>query len=200
MIIVGLDLSLTGSGVAVLDTASRGWIVALERSRPEARIPTPGRSPRARTVDKGISAVWDRGNRIAALADRILALLPQRIDLAVIEGPSHASTGGQPHERGGLWWAVATDLLRRGVPLAEVAPRQRALYATGRGDAAKASVVADSVPRYELGTRNDNIVDAVLLAAMGARALGEPVDDLTEPHTLALRHVAWPHSHRKADR
>lgn len=196
MIVVGIDPSLAGTGLALINTLdSLDRVLVREGSRPPKRIPTPGRSPRARTKDKGVTPIWATAERISDLAGRILAHVAEvEIDLAVIEAPSFGSAvGGLTHERGGLYWILACTLRTWGVPLAAVPPRSRALYATGDGAAAKPSVVRDSVPRYQLPTRDDNMVDAFVLAAMGCRALGEPIDlDLDAPHTLALNTVPWP--------
>lgn len=185
MIVAGLDLSLTGTGVALVDTRHATMpVYFVEGSPPPADAPGYDRA-----------SVADRAERLAVLADRILAdLLLLPLDLAVLEGPAMHSRHGQPHERGGLWWMVADGLRVRGVPLAEVAPTARAQYATGAGNAAKASVLAASVAAYQLRTRDHNVADAVILAAMGARYLGEPIErhHLNPRQIGALDRALWP--------
>lgn len=181
----GLDLSLTGTGVAVVDTTWR-WapLLFLEGSPPPEDAPGYDRPD-----------VAARAERIAVLAERIVADLGHLpLDLAVLEGPSLHSRHGQPHERSGLWWAVAEGLRFAGVPLAEVAPTARALYATGAGNAHKQSVLAASVATYQLRTRNHNIADAMILAAMGARHLGQPIEarPLNARQIGALDRALWP--------
>lgn len=196
MIVLGLDLSLVSSGIAVVDTKKPAdRLLFREGTRALPRVPTPGRSPKARTKDRGLVPVWDRAKRIADLADRILLdvnHLP--LDLAVVEAPSFGSpTSGAAHERSGLFWTVVGSLRSVGVPVAEVAPKSRALYATGDGAADKKSVVDATVARYGLGTRDDNIVDAFVLAAMGCHAYFRPLDrHTTEVQAAALRGVIWP--------
>lgn len=183
MIVAGLDLSLRGTGVAVVDTTQR-WLPLLFLEG----------SPAPDTADGERPGVAVRAERVALLAERILAdLAPLPLDLAVLEGPVLSVRHGLQHERAGLWWMVAEGLRRRGVPTAEVAPTGRAVYATGRRNASKPSVVAATVPRYGLHPRNDNIADAMILAAMGARYLGHAIDDPLPPrHTAALHRVLWP--------
>ena len=82
----------------------------------------------------------------------------------------------------------------RSCPVVEVAPKARAKYATGNGNSDKAAVMAAARVTYPHVTfRNDNECDALILAAMGARAIARPIDDgLPERHTNALRNVHWP--------
>jgi hypothetical protein len=67
-------------------------------------------------------------------------------------------------------------------------------YATGKGMIAKDAVLAAVVRRY-VGidvTCNDE-ADALILAAMGARHLGQPIEDsLPLTHLAAMDNVHWP--------
>lgn len=171
MRVVGLDPSLTGFGVALVED---------------------GRVLDARRLPVGTS----RGHvRLERLLDA-LAPLTVGAHLAVIEGPSFrsasvAQTGH--HERAGLWWLLAHAMWIDATPYAVVAPATRAKYATGSGTAGKADVVAAVSARWGIGTVvDDNVADALVLAAMGARALGEPVDvDPPERALLAMEAVDW---------
>ena len=190
MIVGGFDLSMTGAGVVYVDTLTRMIQPNLLRSKPGPRSPTPAH--KGRKPDRGIFPVWDRAARIDRLAAQIAFSLPNVIDLAVIEAPSFASVGGFPHERSGLWWKVVTHLAGR-CQVVEVAPSSRAKYATGSGSAGKASVVAAMVDRYSLSYRDDNLVDATALAAMGCRHLGYPLEtNLPASHLDAMNGVLWP--------
>jgi crossover junction endodeoxyribonuclease RuvC len=198
VIVAGFDLSLTGAGVVVLNTTRGGFVLqAREGSKPTPRVPTPGRSPRAKTRDKGVIPLTGSASRLTDLAARITARVEDfPLDLAVIEGPSLYSRGGLMHERSGLFWMVATALHAR-CPIAEVSPRGRAQYGTGNGAAEKDAVKAEARARYQLAYDDDNIADAAILAAMGARAYGHPIEsDLPESHSLALRAVVWPRIER----
>ena len=69
-----------------------------------------------------------------------------------------------------------------------VPPKTRAKYATGNGGADKRAVLAAVRAAYPQFTiRNDNEADAVVLAAIGARSLGHPIDDLPASHLAALK-------------
>ena len=71
-------------------------------------------------------------------------------------------------------------------------------HATGKGNADKATVEAAVRERYTSvdwpDGKCDDIADAVLLASMAARYLGQPVepDRLPDSHTRALAGAEWP--------
>ena len=145
--------------------------------------------------------------RINYVSDRVLTTLkwwwlqPGGIDLLVIESPSHSSKFGNPHERAGLWWDVYRWAFGLEIPIATVAPPTRAKYITGSGRSDKKVVLAHAIERYVgEGTpriTNDDIADAVGLADMGARWLGEPVvpDELMPAANLeAMGGAKWPTS------
>jgi crossover junction endodeoxyribonuclease RuvC len=191
VIIAGLDLSLTGAGVVILDTKRPNDLdFHLVSSPAPARVPTPGH--KGKKKDAGIQPVWDRAARLRKLARSIVVKVPAYADIVAIEAPSFASKFGSPHERSGLWWMVATMMDPYG-QLVEIPPSSRALYATGDGRADKPKVVAHAVPRYLLPFKNNNIVDAYVLAEMAAHAAGHPTpSDLPDHNATALRNVLWP--------
>lgn len=158
--IVGLDLSLTSSGVAVL---ADGEVTV----------------SRVRSVGKKGDSLLARGRRLNRLKVQLLDLC-DGADLVVIEGPAmnvSASASGAVHDRGGLWWLVVHSLIASGVPVMEIAPRVRAKYATGKGNAAKDAVFAAVLRRYtEVPIANNDEADAVVMVAIGARVLGVPIE------------------------
>lgn len=175
--VVGLDPSLSAFGVAVVEGGRVLNAASLTSGRETGH-------PRLEGLIERVSN-WTRG-----------ALL------VVIEGPSYGS-GSQSqkghHERAGLWWAITQELWRDGVAYVVVSPRTRAKYATGNGNAGKAAVVAAASTRYGLGPiTDDNVADALTLAAMGARHLCWPIDvvnpdDPADVKRLtAFAAVSWP--------
>jgi hypothetical protein len=165
--VIGLDLSLTSTG---LSDGSSTWLIT-------------SKGTKTATLD-------DRRGRLMALCeDAVCACIGAA--LVVVEGPSfgQARQGGQ-HDRAGLWWLVVADLGERVV---EVPPATLKTYATGRGNASKDEVLAAVVRRYPtVDVGNNNEADALVLAAMGARHLGHPIDDLPQTHLRAMTKVAWP--------
>lgn len=179
MTIAGLDLSLTSTGIAVI--YGNGTIGT-------HRIQSKGK--------KGAS-IAGTAQRIEGIVQSAIGLVADEgrlaCTLAVIEAPSYGSTMGSQHERGGLWWSVAIALERMGVPIATVSPQGRAKYATGKGNAGKDEVLAAVIKRYtEADVAGNDIADAVVLAAMGARHLGMPVDDVPMKNLEAMAGAKWP--------
>jgi len=172
--VVGLDLSLANSGVAVI----RDGEVDLRH----VRTPAP--------EDGGVLAVWER---IRYSAIRVVRLVPEGAFVNV-EWASYASKFGQPDERNAHRWLVAGTLAQRGFHVVKTAPKTRAKYAADDGNADKEDVLEAMRARYPgLVIADDNVADALALAAMAARYLGEPIDGLpTKPQTQVMRGLRWP--------
>lgn len=177
--VVGLDLSLTSTGVAT--------IVTDDLRRPEYR---------------GVERITSKGSKTATLIERSdrlntivgqVCVLAAGADLVVVEGPSfgQARQGGQ-HDRAGLWWLVVNALHANNLCVAEVPPATRARYATGKGNAPKDGVLAAVIRRYpDIDVTGNDEADALILAAMGARSQGCPIDDLPKAHVAAMDAVRW---------
>lgn len=173
MLVLGLDLSLGATGVALLDTGPGVIATATIKSKPCTGV--------ANTVE-----------RLNKISDRIMAWVAQGlgdqwyVHLAVIEAPAFSQGNGMAHERGGLWWMVADKLAERRIPTMAVEPNVRAKYATGNGRSGKDEVMLATAKRYPYAPIADNnMADAVLLAAMGARLLGHPVESTLPVANLA---------------
>lgn len=166
---IGLDLSLTGTGIA----SSAGW----------TRVLRPPVGARGHT-------------RLAWIRQQVLDALPAYPALVVVEGPSYGNQGAARqsghHERAGLWWLVTHTLWKRDIDYAVASPAARAKYATGKGNADKAAVVREVTRRFDWFTGGEDEADALVLAAMGADWLGHPIADVPKTHAEALTKVAWP--------
>lgn len=184
--VIGLDLSLTASGLAEVRD---GLVVNT------FRVQSKGKK------DDDLQA---RQFRLRNLSNEIIEWVNgEDCDLIVIESPAYGAKFGSPHDRSGLWWLVVDGLadLDCEVPIATAAPMSRAKYGTGKGNAKKAEVLAAVRESYgpglasEYGIPDDNVADAILLASMGARILGEPVlseGDLHPSKLSALDKMALP--------
>ncbi|MFE2346158.1 hypothetical protein [Kitasatospora cineracea] len=178
-LVIGLDLSLTSTGIAGVD-----WADALR--------PKTGLRGHAR-LDWHLDEIKER---------------TRAADLVMVEGASygHGAQAGH-HELAGLWWHVTQMLWRRGIPYAKVPPVQRIIYACGAANPAKGhpqnirsrvakGMVRDAVAqRYGLeceGAGRYDKADAAVLAHMGRDWLGLPVVEVPETHRRALAGVAWP--------
>lgn len=173
---IGVDLSLTGTGIA----SNLGWCQRIG----ETGITT-------RPLDQRLDAI-DRLTRDILIA--IGGGSGRWPALVAIEIPAYSRSGAGNHERSALWWRVVRNLRRREVPVAEVSIQARMRYATGRGTAHKGAVidaVARRLPAFD--TRgDDNLADAAILAAMAADHLGHPIAPMPAAHRAALTAVTWP--------
>jgi crossover junction endodeoxyribonuclease RuvC len=178
--VVGLDLSLTSTGVA--------WLGI------DDGVPVVTRTMRIRSVGAKDATLYGRHERIARLVREVCSAVGY-VDLLVIEQPAYSRTVGSQHDRSGLWWLVIDALIREdhARSVAEVAPTGRARYATGKGNAGKDEVLAAAIRRFPgWDITGNDVADAVILAAMGARHLGHPIDQMPAAHLTAMAAVRWP--------
>lgn len=174
-VVVGLDLSLTATGAA--------WeqYVHLIPSTPDDGT-LDGRHRRLSTIRLHVQRL-------------LLGLGPwdiPRVDLVVVEGPSHGHTSGKHHDRSGLWWLVVDDIRRLHLPTVEVTPAQLKTFATGKGNATKADLRMSLYQRAGIDERDDNLVDAYWLSELGRHLHGTPLHDLPKTHTRALDKITLP--------
>lgn len=179
MKVLGIDLSLTSTGLALIEDGEIVWTRAVK------------------TTGKRDDDLIDRHTRLAAIGRGIRNAITGPIDLVVVEAPSFGSVHGSAHDRSGLWWRVVDMMVDFGFPVAQVTPKQRAKYATGNGNSDKKEVHAAVLAQYardDLPIKTNDEADAVLLAAMGARFLGEAVDtgDLLKSQLDAMEKIKWP--------
>ena len=178
--VVGLDLSLTGTGVAVRFTGLMGPESMTQLVKSD---PADYRSARD-AKDKPVATYADRLARLEDVLAEIEALIPTG-SLVFLEAPSYGSNTSGTFDRSGLWWLTYQRLTALSCRVVPVAPTQRMLYATGKGRADKDQVLAAVVGRYpDLGVTNNNTADAVVLMAMAARAAGNPVEDKLQAANL----------------
>ena len=185
--VAGIDLSLTSTGIAraCWDPADMLFAASPILMWPFVR----------RIQSKGAkdATLTERQARLADISGQVTDEV-DGADLVVIEGPSYGSNTGSQHDRSGLWWSVVSNLIEHGQAVIEVSPHQRQQYATGRGNASKDQVLAAAIKRYPLWdiTGND-IADAVILTAIGARAVGRALEDsLPQTHLRALDKLRIP--------
>lgn len=163
MRIVGLDLSLNSTGVALPSGA------------------TLRHQPRCTGVER---LAWHRDAIAAALAANV-------VDLAVLEGYAYGRHNGAA-ALGELGGVVRLALADAGVPVVVVPPAALKLYATGKGNASKDEVFAAAIRRLDYEGSSNDECDALWLRAMGMDACGEPVTEVPGRHREALAKVAWP--------
>lgn len=148
MIVVGLDPSLTGTGIAY-------------QGGSESVLTPKGKTLRGQLT------------RMQVIASRVAQRTPDGA-LVVIEAPSFGSNYPGHHAIAGLWWILAATLTSKGCPLVQVAPSSLKLFATGNGRAKKDGMRAAWLERTGADIADDNRVDALWLRQVGLCLLGDP--------------------------
>lgn len=171
MIIAGLDLSLTATGVAHIFTANNEHATYTLRSPSAAKIGDHGR------LD------W---------ICKQIAIHTGQADLVIVEGPAFGAKGSAVHQLAGIWWMVTHQLWQARVPFAVVGPQQLKKYATGKAAADKDAMVLATARRFDTFDGDNNAADALWLAHAGADRHGHPIVTLPQAQRAVLDAVQWP--------
>ena len=214
-VVVGIDASLTSTGLAVLRDGIPVMLHSLGHKGSDAdsylvrgrRIVSQARAV-AQAVETAVPTTVpvDPLETVSPLNPDGRSHFPVKyvatpIDLAVMEGPSYGSQYGDQWDRAGLWWGIFSALAAKKVPIAVVSPKTRAKWATGKdvegnGNSKKPVVFAavkDEWTDVRAHIRNDDIADALTIAAMGALWLGDPLPiQVHKWRVKGLESVAWP--------
>ncbi|MBS1674454.1 MAG: hypothetical protein JSS74_10865 [Actinobacteria bacterium] len=187
--VLGVDPSLTVSGVALVE-----W-------HPGTDFPDPSWSTwRGRAQKPETESVATSYRRMRIMLREILALVPPRLTLSVVEGPSMGSRhAGLADERAGLRWLLVSQLIARG-PVVLVSPTSRqALTGVGkisRGtpDSERKALVTAAVRSMlpDVNVPDHNVADSVALAAAGAVAAGADFITYAPKQLAAHSNVPWP--------
>ncbi|MFF3867375.1 hypothetical protein [Micromonospora sp. NPDC001898] len=160
--VVGLDLSMTATGIAWCDNTTYT-----------------------------VTSKTTGDHRLLAIVSEVARAVDGRsVDLVVIEDlPTHAKSAGIT---GMVHGAVRAYLLRVGTPYALAAPASLKKYATGKGNCGKPEMAVAAYKRLGRELADDNQVDALWLRAAGLDHLGHPLADMPKTHRAALDAVRWP--------
>lgn len=178
MIVCGIDPSLTATGIAILVDG---------QPTAHTKIGYPGHN--------GASDA-DRMKRVVALRHEVVNWIRQHIpDLVTIERPAYSQNTGSACDRHVYWGLLVHEFAIAGPErYAGISPTSRASFATGKNHGTKQQVL-DTINQWwpHLRIRNDNIADALVLAAMGALWAGDPVPfEVKDRHRARLDAIAWP--------
>ncbi|MEV6791315.1 Holliday junction endonuclease [Streptomyces sp. NPDC051320] len=167
--VVGLDLSITATGIAYRD-GSTGTVGG----------PSDLGDRRLLVIEQNV-AIAIGGEDIG----------PGRLpDLVVIEDlPTHAKSAGIT---GMVHGAVRAVLLRRDVLYAVITPATLKAYATGKGNADKTAMAMAAYKRTGLEFADDNQCDAAWLRWAGLDRLGWPQFTLPAAQRDRLNKAKWP--------
>lgn len=174
--VIGLDLSLTSTGLACTCGIHR------IKSHPKFEIT---RFSRFRMIQLAVNHHVYGTTQICGRG--------QHADLVVVEDLALSRTTGQHLTRAGLWHIIMEEIDNSSVPYAIVSPTSLKKYVTGRGNAGKDEVLAAAIRRWPDAPINGNDeADAYGLQAMGLDQLGYPPAAMPMVHREALAKVQWP--------
>lgn len=146
MKIVGIDASLTSTGIAILE----GGEITTQAIKSKLN---------------GIPRLIDIRNKVKSAV--------KGANLVVIEGYA-LSHGHQAHAKGELGGVLRVMLYEAGLPILEVPPAQVKKFATGRGNAKKEEMAVAIYKRWGREFPNNDEADAYVLARIG-EALNSPI-------------------------
>lgn len=159
--VVGLDLSLTATGIAYPDGT-------------------------AETLHTGTRRDMSRLSLIATHIGRLLGDADPPPDLVVIEGYSYGSQGRAVVSMGELGGIVRYMLWREAWRYIEIAPGTLKKYATGKGNAGKNAMLIAARDRLGYTGEDNDQADALWLRAAGHEVLGDPIVDMPKANRAAL--------------
>ena len=175
-LVVGLDLSITATGIAWADGVTS----------------TTG-GP-AKVGDHRLVNITHAVRAACNISDDLAQRGP---DLVVIEDLASGHSKGVGLAAAQVMGAVKVELLRAEDPYVLVSPATLKKFATGKGNATKPEMAVALYKRTGLELANDNEVDAAWLRFAGLHALGHPQFDLPQAHVDALAVVEWPTTTRE---
>lgn len=181
--IVGVDLSLTATGVAVISQRISKPPIAGVQEFSTKLVCTGPINPKTNKPTEVLRDRVARSREIAADVWRYAA----SADLVVIEGLFTGKTAGKLIDRAATWMRIVDRCVAADVPIAVIAPTALKLPIGGAGTASKTEMISALIRLYPtLVLKSDNEVDALACAHLGAVALDWDVPTL-ERH----RKVTW---------
>lgn len=160
---MGLDLSLTGTGVVILDRA--------------------GSPVHAETI----SCKFQGMERLAFIRGSVASLLSRHSPLLTcVEGYSFSSRQSHAHALGELGGVIRLLLHRNGFIYHDIPPSTLKKFVTGKGNAMKDEVMMNVYKRWGFEAKDNNQADAYGLARISL-ALEDEDDKLIAPQREVIK-------------
>jgi hypothetical protein len=215
VLIAGIDISMTSTGIAIVDPG-RPHQARIRRMQTESPRLPKGEQPTLLQRERRLLMIE------VGVADRLDEVGTGRLpDIAFVEQPPFASSTPYQHDISGNWWRVVSRIFALGIPVVEVGNTKVKVYATGRGGTrdtpekrnkageiirpalakvSKADVIRAVQTDYSrqvaqtVDGQGDDVTDAFILAAIGCRLLGQPIEvnELPVTRTRALDGLLLP--------
>lgn len=155
MKVIGIDLSLTGTGIVTL-RKDKPYVSRLIKTKP-TKTPT------------------EEVRRLMKIKEEVAKEL-EGADLVAIEGISFMSRHSTAlAQLAGLSYLVREELVNRGIPFIIVAPTTLKKFITGKGNADKDVVMMETYKRYHVTITDNNICDAYILSRCAESLLDESI-------------------------
>jgi crossover junction endodeoxyribonuclease RuvC len=173
--IVGLDISLTSTGIATWNGQHNVFSKPADFDHPMKRY----------------EHIWD--GILEVLIDDLYhedSFTP----LIVIEGYAFAKRSSHAHAQGELGGIVRLELFKRGMPYIEIPPTSLKKFTTGKGNANKSDMVSSITLRTGRewnGKGADDRADAWALRHMALAATDNPAYDWPKVNLEALEKIDW---------
>jgi crossover junction endodeoxyribonuclease RuvC len=169
MISIGIDLSLTGTGVVVIRD---GKLVKQEliKSKPAGK--------------KNIDELNRIKNIVTKIEDIVSIYSP---DIAVIENLAFGIVKTTSlTQLAGLNYFTRAMLTDAEIPFVLVAPTTLKKFATGKGNCPKDNIMMEIYKRWHVTMTNNNVADAYILAKIGQYLIDDEVKLLTIPQAQVI--------------
>lgn len=193
MIVAGIDPSLTSAGVAILRDGQ----------------PVHNGVTRHGYDFTGSVTFDKRTDRAIYVHNKVIQQIPPDADLVLIEDiPEHGMIMPSLRDRSALWTLLHATLRKNmKLPVAVINPQTLKVWITGKGSSRDTGrtkyqrqkedkqLIIDTVESWwpKWTEDNDNLADALGLAAIGAFHLGESMPfEVKSRHHSALEKVSWP--------
>jgi len=151
--VIGLDLSLVGTGKVTIDTKNYDIKCELIKSSPCEKLPLAE-----------LKRLCGITNKIGLCSS----------ELVVIEGLSYSMRNTTSLlQLAGLNYFVRQNLFLNKIPFVIVAPTTLKKFITGKGNSKKDVMLLETYKRYKKSFDNDNLCDAYGLAQIGLAILGK---------------------------
>lgn len=179
MRVLGIDTSLTATGLALIDVSNHGQrgdgnttIFHADISVTTVSAPKPGK-------DKSKVAMARRVNRLIEQIDD--AFVHEHPDAVGIEGLAYSAGNASAWVLAWVFGRTVELAERYDVPLTVVATSARAKYATGKGNAPKDTVLLTAAALWpNVGITDNNEADATIVGAAVAHQHGRPILPVTQ--------------------
>lgn len=184
--VVGIDLSLTATGIAWPDRA------VVHGTRRLTTLPPGHREAALRDLAGQLNElVWGRDGNDGGWVRTGPDGLPV---MAVLENLPTKGIAAMSTEKAYVWHELIRILWKGGVPVLVVSPATIKKYATGKGNASKAAVIDATARRMPWYTTlgNEDMCDAAWACAIGCDLLGQPIVEVPKTHRDALAKLVLP--------